>query len=41
VTTHADGAVGIQTSQPIGQLVVRPGIEAFGGTGQSLVKGSL
>lgn len=39
VTTHADGAVGIQISQPIGQLVVRRGIETFGGTGQSLVKG--
>lgn len=39
VTTHADGAVGIQISQPIGRLVVRRGIETFGGTGQSLVKG--
>ena len=33
VTTHADGAVGIQISQPIGRLVVRRGIETFGGTG--------
>lgn len=39
VTTHADGAVGIQTSQPIGRLIVRRGIETFGGTGPSLVKG--
>jgi len=39
VVTHADGAVGIQISQPIGRLVVRRGIETFGGTGQSLVKG--
>ena len=39
VTTHADGAVGIQISQPIGRLVVRRGIETFGGTGPSLVKG--
>lgn len=39
VTTHADGAVGIQISQPIGRLIVRRGIETFGGTGQSLVKG--
>jgi hypothetical protein len=39
VTTHADGAVGIQISQPIGRLVVRRGIETFGGTGDSLVKG--
>lgn len=39
VITHADGAVGIQISQPIGRLLVRRGIETFGGTGQSLVKG--
>ena len=39
VVTHADGAVGIQISQPIGRLVVRRGIETFGRTGQSLVKG--
>lgn len=39
VTTHADGSVGIQISQPIGKLVVRRGIETFGGAGPSLVKG--
>jgi hypothetical protein len=39
VITHADGAVGIQISQPIGRLVVRRGLETFGGTGPSLVKG--
>ncbi|UHL66074.1 hypothetical protein LSG25_09535 [Paralcaligenes sp. KSB-10] len=39
ITTHADGAVGIQISQPIGSLVVRRGIETFGATGDSLVKG--
>jgi hypothetical protein len=39
VITHADGAVGIQISQPIGRLIVRHGIETFGGTGPSLVKG--
>lgn len=39
IATHADGAVGIQISQPIGQLVVRRGIATFGGTGPSLVKG--
>ena len=39
VITHADGAVGIQISQPIGKLVVHRGIETFGGTGPSLVKG--
>jgi len=39
ITTHADGAVGIQISQPIGTLEVHRGIETFGGTGDSLVKG--
>lgn len=39
VITHADGAVGIQISQPVGQIAVRRGIETFGGTGDSLVKG--
>jgi hypothetical protein len=39
IVTHADGAVGIQISQPIGSLAVRRGIETFGGTGDSLVKG--
>jgi hypothetical protein len=39
VVTHADGAVGIQISQPIGQITVRRGIETYGGTGDSLVKG--
>lgn len=41
VITHADGAVGIQISQPIGKLVVRRGIETFGGTGPSLLKGKV
>lgn len=39
IVTHADGAIGIQISQPIGRLVVHRGIETFGGTGDSLVKG--
>jgi hypothetical protein len=39
VVTHADGAVGIQISQPIGEITVRHGIETYGGTGDSLVKG--
>ena len=39
ITTHADGAVGVQTSKPVGRLAVRRGIETFGGTGESLVKG--
>jgi hypothetical protein len=39
VVTHADGAVGIQISQPVGEITVRRGIETFGGAGDSLVKG--
>jgi len=39
VVTHADGAVGIQISQPVGEIIVRRGIETYGGTGDSLVKG--
>ena len=39
IVTHGDGAVGIQISQPTGSLFVRRGIETFGGTGPSLVKG--
>ena len=39
IVTHADGAVGIQISQPVGEIAVRRGIETFGGTGDSLVKG--
>ncbi len=39
ITTHADGAVGIQISQPVGRMMVHRGIETFGGTGDSLVKG--
>jgi hypothetical protein len=41
VVTHADGAVGIQISQPVGQITVRRGIETFGGIGESLVKGTV
>jgi hypothetical protein len=39
IVTHADGAVGIQISQPVGQIRVRRGIETYGGIGDSLVKG--
>lgn len=39
ITTHGDGAIGIQISQPIGRLLVQRGIETFGATGDSLVKG--
>jgi hypothetical protein len=39
IVTHADGAVGVQISQPIGTMLVRRGIETFGAEGPSLVKG--
>jgi hypothetical protein len=31
--------VGVQISKPVGRLIIRRGIETFGGTGDSLVKG--
>ncbi|WP_428395778.1 hypothetical protein [Lichenicoccus sp.] len=39
VVTRGDGAVGIQISRPVGRFLVKRGIETFGGTGDSLVKG--
>jgi hypothetical protein len=39
IVTHADGAVGIQISQPVGRIAVRRGLETYGGEGESLVKG--
>lgn len=39
IVTHGDGAVGVQIAQPVGELVFRRGIETFGATGPSLVKG--
>ena len=39
VVTHGDGAVGIQVSQPVGEIIVKRGIETHGGIGESLVKG--
>jgi hypothetical protein len=39
VVTWADGAVGIQISQPVGRIAVRHGLETHGGVGNSLVKG--
>jgi hypothetical protein len=39
IITHGDGAVGIQISQPVGDIIVRRGLETYGGTGESLVKG--
>lgn len=39
ITTHGDGAVGVQISQPMGRLVVRNGIQTMGGTGELLAAG--
>lgn len=39
IVTRGDGAVGIQISQAVGWIGLRRGIETFGGTGDSLVKG--
>lgn len=39
IVTGGDGAVGIQISQPVGSIVVSRGVETFGTTGPSLVKG--
>jgi hypothetical protein len=39
IVTHADGAVGIQISQPVGAIRVHRGIETYGGIGDSLIKG--
>jgi hypothetical protein len=41
IVTHADGAVGVQISQPVGSMIIRRGIETFGGEGSSLVKGAV
>ena len=39
IVTHANAAVGIQVSRPVGTLIVHEDIETFGGEGESLVKG--
>lgn len=41
IVTHGNGAVGIQISRPVGEISVLHGIETFGGSGESLVKGVL
>ena len=41
IVTHADGAVGLQISQPIGTVLVKRGVETFGSAGDSLVKGAV
>lgn len=39
ITTHGDGAIGIQVSKPTGPIVVRGDVRTTGGEGMSLVKG--
>ncbi|MEG1680309.1 MAG: hypothetical protein RR326_09455, partial [Stenotrophomonas sp.] len=39
IVTHGDGSVGVQISKPISHLHVHRGIETFGASGDSLVKG--
>ena len=39
VVTRGDGAVGIQVAVPIGRVLVRGGVETFGGVGASLARG--
>lgn len=39
--THGDGSIGIQIAQSVGRIVVRRGVETFGGTGPSLGKGGV
>ena len=39
VVTRGDGAVGIQVSVPAGRILVRRGIETYGGMGASLARG--
>jgi len=39
IVTHGNGAVGIQIGRPVGEISVRRGVETFGGSGDSLVKG--
>jgi hypothetical protein len=39
IVTRGNGAVGIQIGRPVGEIRVLRGIETFGGTGESLVKG--
>ena len=39
IVTRGDGAVGIQISVPAGRILVRRGIETYGGMGASLARG--
>ena len=39
IVTRGDGAIGIQVSVPVGRVLVKRGIETFGGVGASLARG--
>ena len=39
IVTHGDGAIGVQVSVPEGRIIVKNGIETFGGVGSSLARG--
>ena len=39
VVTHGAGGVGVQVAVPEGKIVVKKGIETFGGVGESLARG--
>ena len=39
IVTRGDGAIGIQVSVPIGNILIRKGIETYGGVGASLARG--
>lgn len=39
IVTHGNGSIGVQITQPVGNISVVRGIETHGGIGQSLVKG--
>ncbi len=41
ITTWGDGAVGIQISKPVGNIVIDGNVETFGGFGKTLVKGNI
>ena len=39
IVTRGDGAIGIQVSVPAGRIMVKRGVETFGGVGASLARG--
>jgi hypothetical protein len=39
IVTHGNGDIGIQIGRPVGEISVLRGVETFGGSGGSWVKG--